>query len=70
MTRKSIGATFEGETRDADGMAWTDCELEGITNEVSTLQPREVDLRTDQYHYSSGIFGPSQANLRMYYSPQ
>ena len=29
MTRKIIGATFEGETKDADGGMWAECELEG-----------------------------------------
>ena len=29
MTRKFIGATFEGETKDADGGMWAECELEG-----------------------------------------
>ena len=36
MTRKFIGATFEGETRDAEGAVWAECEIEGhgITSEV------------------------------------
>ena len=29
MTRKFIGATFEGETRDADGGVWAECIIEG-----------------------------------------
>ena len=37
VTRKLIGATFEGQTRDAEGMVWTECEIEGegITRDVS-----------------------------------
>ena len=40
MTRKFIGATFEGQTRDAEGMVWTECDMEGegITREVSACQ--------------------------------
>ena len=36
LTRKFIGATFEGETRDAEGGVFAECELEGdgITPEV------------------------------------
>ena len=29
MTRKAIGATFEGQTKEADGGVWADCVLEG-----------------------------------------
>ncbi|TFK91537.1 hypothetical protein K466DRAFT_541543 [Polyporus arcularius HHB13444] len=31
FTRKAIGATFEGETKDGDGQAWADVEAEGIS---------------------------------------
>ena len=38
VMRKLIGATFEGQTKDAEGMVWTECDIEGegITREAST----------------------------------
>ena len=33
-TRKLLGLTFEGETRDADGQVWGDVEIEGLPREV------------------------------------
>ncbi|TFK90333.1 hypothetical protein K466DRAFT_543631 [Polyporus arcularius HHB13444] len=34
FTRKAIGATFEGQTKDGDGQAWTDVEAEGISSDL------------------------------------
>ncbi|RDX54604.1 hypothetical protein OH76DRAFT_1397960 [Lentinus brumalis] len=34
FTRKAIGATFEGETKDGDGQAWADVEAEGISSDI------------------------------------
>ena len=31
FTRKAIGATFEGETKESDGIVFADVEAEGIT---------------------------------------
>ena len=36
-TRKLLGLTFEGETRDADGQGWGDVEIDGLTPEVSAV---------------------------------
>ena len=36
ITRKVIGATFEGETKDADGSVYEDVVLEGLSPEVCT----------------------------------
>ncbi|KAH9916722.1 FAD binding domain-containing protein [Epithele typhae] len=33
VMRKFIGATFEGENKDADGQVWAECHAEGVTNE-------------------------------------
>ena len=33
-TRKAIGATFEGQTKDTDGQVWADVVVEGISSEV------------------------------------
>ncbi|PBK78579.1 hypothetical protein ARMSODRAFT_947517 [Armillaria solidipes] len=32
-SRKLLGLTFQGETRDADGMVWGDVAIKGLTNE-------------------------------------
>ncbi|KAI0711179.1 FAD binding domain-containing protein [Cerioporus squamosus] len=34
FTRKAIGATFEGQTKDGDGQAWADVEAEGVSSDV------------------------------------
>ncbi|KAJ3567824.1 hypothetical protein NP233_g6110 [Leucocoprinus birnbaumii] len=33
VSRKLLGLTFEGETRDTDGMVWGDVEIEGLTSD-------------------------------------
>ncbi|KAI0711174.1 FAD binding domain-containing protein [Cerioporus squamosus] len=33
FTRKAIGATFEGETKEADGQAWSDVVVEGVSQD-------------------------------------
>ena len=33
-TRKLLGLTFQGETRDADGQIWGDVEIKGLTTDV------------------------------------
>ena len=42
FTRRAIGATFEGQTKDADGQAWADVEVEGISSEVGVFSCREL----------------------------
>ncbi|CCL99488.1 uncharacterized protein FIBRA_01506 [Fibroporia radiculosa] len=32
ITRKLLGLTFQGETRDTDGMVWGDVEIQGLSN--------------------------------------
>ena len=34
VTRKLIGATFEGETKEADGSVYADVVIEGLSTEV------------------------------------
>ena len=34
VTRKLIGATFEGETKEADGSVYADVVIEGLSSEV------------------------------------
>ena len=34
ITKKIIGATFEGETKDADGSVYADVVIEGLSSEV------------------------------------
>ncbi|CDO69064.1 hypothetical protein BN946_scf184992.g13 [Trametes cinnabarina] len=36
ITRKLMGATFQGQTKDEDGQVWADVELEGLTSEASS----------------------------------
>ena len=36
VIRKFIGATFQGQTKDADGQVWAECEIEGLSDDVST----------------------------------
>ncbi|KAJ6625003.1 FAD binding domain-containing protein [Mycena sp. CBHHK59/15] len=38
-TRKLLGLTFEGETKDTDGMVWGDVEIEGLGSDVVTSFP-------------------------------
>ncbi|KAI0674217.1 FAD binding domain-containing protein [Trametes maxima] len=33
VTRKQIGATFEGQTKDLDGQVWADVEVEGLSSD-------------------------------------
>lgn len=35
ITRKQIGATFEGQTKDLDGHVWADVYVDGLSTEVS-----------------------------------
>lgn len=35
VTRKQIGATFEGQTKDLDGHVWADVYVDGLSTEVS-----------------------------------
>ena len=37
FTRRAIGATFEGQTKEEDGQVWADVEIEGIDSEVISL---------------------------------
>jgi 2-polyprenyl-6-methoxyphenol hydroxylase-like FAD-dependent oxidoreductase len=34
-TRKLLGLSFEGETKDTDGMVWGDVEIQGLGSDVS-----------------------------------
>lgn len=36
-SRRLLGMTFEGETRDTDGILWFDAEVNGLTNDVCVL---------------------------------
>lgn len=38
-TRKLLGLTFTGETRDADGQVWGDVEIDGLPNDVGVSLP-------------------------------
>ena len=49
LTRKFIGATFEGETRDAEGGVFAECELEG-----DGITP-EVRFRYEQSHFEASL---------------
>ena len=35
VVRGFIGATFQGQTKDADGQVWAECEIEGLSDDVS-----------------------------------
>lgn len=42
FTRKAMGATFEGQTKDTDGQVWAEAEVEGVSSEVSTRSCQTV----------------------------
>ena len=43
FTRRAIGATFEGQTKEEDGQVWADVEVEGIGSDVS-YSPSVMDV--------------------------
>ncbi|KAI9067760.1 hypothetical protein FKP32DRAFT_1619747 [Trametes sanguinea] len=64
VTRKLIGATFVGQTRDEDGQVWADIELEGPPHEYWNVftQPGKfnVSMRAtgdSPTHFQVGILG-------------
>ena len=66
FTRRAIGATFAGQTKDDDGQAWADVEIEGIDSEVSaTLCHLEISELTGRAA-STGTSSPFQRNSRGY----
>ena len=46
-TRKAIGATFEGQTKDTDGQVWADVVVEGISSEVGVYSFNGELYRSD-----------------------
>ena len=34
FTRRAIGASYEGQTKEEDGQVWADAEVEGIDSDV------------------------------------
>ena len=63
VTRKFIGATLEGQTRDADGLVFAEVELEGLTHDVrarARSQARDIA----QIAPSSGTCGLSRERSR------
>ena len=46
-TRKAIGATFEGQTKDTDGQVWADVMVEGISSEVGVYSFSDELYRSD-----------------------
>ncbi len=34
FTRRAIGATFEGQTKETDGQVWAEAEVDGIGSDV------------------------------------
>lgn len=65
-SRKLLGLTFQGETRDADGMIWADVKIKGLTNDVCLrpLSPFLILYLNLSNHSSSGMSGASQGTSR------
>ncbi|KAI0742772.1 FAD binding domain-containing protein [Daedaleopsis nitida] len=63
FTRKAIGATFEGQTKDDDGQVWADTEIDGLSSEYWRLwaQPGHFTIsirpKPEPGHFHVGIFG-------------
>ncbi|KAI0659090.1 FAD binding domain-containing protein [Cubamyces menziesii] len=64
VTRKLIGATFAGQTKEADGQVWADLELEGLSDDYWHLwsEPGRftVTIRASgdgENHFHAGIIG-------------
>jgi hypothetical protein len=56
-TRKLLGLTFQGETRDADGMVWGDVDIKGLTSDVSPIPSLYSSCDPDHMKPSTGTFG-------------
>ncbi|KAI0752573.1 FAD binding domain-containing protein [Daedaleopsis nitida] len=63
FTRRAIGLTFEGQTKEDDGQAWTDAEIEGIPSEFWHIwsQPNKFTIsmrpKREVGHFQVGIVG-------------
>ncbi|OJT13451.1 Pentachlorophenol 4-monooxygenase [Trametes pubescens] len=63
ITRKQIGATFEGQTKDADGHLWADVYVEGLSSEYWHLwsEPENFTVQMRPTHnkgeFHVGIVG-------------
>jgi len=66
-TRKLLGLTFQGETRDADGQVWGDVEIKGLTSDVcqAPLHP-STRLILAYGLPSTGTYGESLGISREY----
>ncbi|TCD64756.1 hypothetical protein EIP91_003647 [Steccherinum ochraceum] len=69
-SRKLLGLTFEGETKDADGQVWGDVEIEGLSTDfwhiwgvpgkfTIMLRPRDYERSPSSKNFSVGITGHS-----------
>lgn len=58
-TRKLLGLSFQGETRDADGMVWADVEILGLSKDVRILVTSDFQtlLTLHQYWHTWGTPG-------------
>lgn len=64
-SRKLLGLSFEGETKDADGQVWGDVEVEGLSNDVSGFLlavSSRIELIGNMG--SSGTFGVNLGSAR------
>jgi len=66
-SRKLLGMTFQGETRDTDGMVWGDVEIEGLTTDVRKFKGKRV-LPNGKI-CSIGISGASLAPIQSWRAP-
>jgi hypothetical protein len=63
--RKLLDLTFQGETRDTDGMVWGDVEITGLTSNVRREELIIIPKTTLHIDTSSiGIFGADPGILR------
>ncbi|TCD63214.1 hypothetical protein EIP91_005826 [Steccherinum ochraceum] len=69
-SRKLLGLTFEGETKDADGQVWGDVEIEGLSTDfwhiwgvpgkfTIMIRPRDYERSPSSKRFSFGITGHS-----------
>ena len=67
VSRKLLGMSFQGETRDTDGMVWGDVEIEGLTTDVRKFKDKRV-LPNGKI-CSIGISGASLAPIQSWRAP-
>lgn len=63
-SRKLLGLTFQGETRDAGGMIWGDVTIKGLTSEANRVPSH---LNSTQVSHSFGTSGENPDILPLWH---